>query len=38
MDGSQWIGGKSGEDISMELLDIKEGAWLENWSNKVGSL
>ena len=37
MDGSQWIGGESGEDIGMELLDIEEGAYLENWSSKVGS-
>ena len=37
MDGSQWIGGESGEDIGMELLDIKEGACSENQSSKVGS-
>ena len=37
MDGSQWIGGESGEDIGMELLDIEEGACLENWSSEVGS-
>ena len=37
MDGSQWIGGKSREDIDMELLNIKEGTCLENWSSKVGS-
>ena len=37
MDESQWIRGESGEDIGMELLHIKEGACLENWSSKVGS-
>ena len=37
MDGSQWIGGESGEDISIELLDIEEGACSENWSSEVGS-
>ena len=37
MDGSQWIGGESGEDISIELLDIEEGACSENWSSKVVS-
>ena len=37
MDRSQWTGGESGEDISMELLNIKEGACSENWSSKVGS-
>ena len=37
MDGSQWIGEESGEDIGMELLDIKEGACLENRSSEVGS-
>ena len=37
MDGSQWIGGESGEDIGMELLDIEEGACSENRSSKVGS-
>ena len=38
MDGSQWIRGESREDISMELLDIEEGACSENRSSKVGSL
>ena len=38
MDESQWIRGESGKDIDMELLDIKEGACLENWSSEVGSL
>ena len=38
MDGIQWIGGESGEDISMELLDIEEGTCSENQSSKVGSL
>ena len=38
MDGSQRIGGESGEDISMELLDIEEGACLENWSSEVAGL
>ena len=37
MDGSQWIGGESGEDISMELFDIEEGACSENQSSEVGS-
>ena len=37
MDGSQWIRGESGEDIGMELLNIEEGACLENRSSKVGS-
>ena len=37
MDGSQWIRVESGEDISMEQLDIKEDACLENWSSEVGS-
>ena len=35
MHGSQWIGGESREDIGIELLDIKEGACLENRSSKV---
>ena len=38
MDGSQRIEGESRKDISMKLLDIEEGACLENWSSKVGSL
>ena len=38
MDGSQWIGGESGEDISMELLNIEESACLENQSSKIVSL
>ena len=38
MDGSQWIGGESGEDIGIELLNIEESACLENQSSKVGSL
>ena len=37
MDGSQWIGGESGKDIGMKLLDIKEGACSENWSSEVDS-
>ena len=37
MDGSQWIGRESREDISIELLDIEKGACSENWSSKVGS-
>ena len=37
MDRSQWIRGESGEDISMELLDIKEGVCSENQSSEVGS-
>ena len=36
MDGSQWIKGESREDISMELLNIEEGACSENQSSKVG--
>ena len=38
MNESQWIEGESGEDIGMELLDIEEGACLENRSSEVGSL
>ena len=37
MDGSQWIGVENGEDIGMELLDIKEGACSENRSSEVVS-
>ena len=37
MDGSQWIREESREDIGMELLNIKEGACLENWSSEVVS-
>ena len=37
MDRSQWIGGESGEDIGMELLNIEEGACSENQSSEVGS-
>ena len=37
MDRSQRIGGESGEDIDMELLNIEEGACSENQSSKVGS-
>ena len=37
MNASQWIREESGEDISMELLDIEEGACSENWSSEVGS-
>ena len=37
MDGSQWIRGESREDIGMELLDIKEGACLEDQSSEVDS-
>ena len=38
MDESQWIREDSRENISMELLDIEEGACLENQSSKVDSL
>ena len=37
MDGSQWIRVESGEDITMELLDIKEGTCSENQSSEIGS-
>ena len=35
---SQRIREESREDIGIELLDIKAGACLENWSNEVDSL
>ena len=38
VDKSQRIEGKSGEDISIELLDIEEGGYSENWSSEKGSL